>query len=209
MSIPPDGRAGTPDSMASALEAERVNDTQSTYDVLGKRKRSADDIDGDEDYEDDYGDDYEDQGDDDYDDDTALFIPDGQYIAPKYDAEDDLSDENDDMNDSEQELDDSNEPVQVHNELMEALPKCAIYHQDIGDIQERLVQVPQKVLDVLVGHACDSKHVTAQRQNAQALLSLPKTNKIRIGLLGDAGAGKSCIPVLYSSADDSQERAPS
>ena len=73
---------------------------------------------------------------------------------------------------------------------MEPFPSFACYDENVPAIRQRLTSVPQKILQVLAEHDCDSQHVNAQRRTATALQEIPMTRKLRIGLLGDAGAGR-------------------
>ena len=163
---------------------------------LGKRKRDEDDLDDEDDTGDARGGKADDVNDDaDYGVDgfdaneESLFVPDDEYHAPE-DDEDDLDEDNANDMESDHEVDETADVPQItYSQSQETYPSCTYYDDDIPEIVERLTAIPQRVLDILSKHDCDRKHVETQRSKAEALLSVPDTTKLRIALLGDAGAG--------------------
>lgn len=153
-----------------------MNETQPSQEVLGKRKRE-DDNDG--------------------EDEHASFIPDENTIVP--DESIFIPDEDDDETydsgseveeESDEEIEENEMSQPTHDSNMEEYPKCAVYDSAIETISTNAIKIPQKVLDVLAQHGCKSTHVEHQVDSARKLLDIPRSKKLRIALLGDAGAGK-------------------
>ncbi|CZT23891.1 uncharacterized protein RCC_09606 [Ramularia collo-cygni] len=188
--------------------------------LLGKRKRSED-----EDDTASISDENEDN------DDNDLFMPDDEFIVPDDDSEDD-DEERDtpDDDNSDNDVEDHDVPQEPYSESTETYPPCAIYDLGIDSIAERLVGVPKQVLDIISCFGGSGKHVDTLVGAAKKLVTVPKNLKVRIGLLGDAGAGKSsllnsltdlddlakslsggqsctCVPTEYSSAFPTQRKA--
>ncbi|EME48195.1 hypothetical protein DOTSEDRAFT_51419 [Dothistroma septosporum NZE10] len=180
---------GSPTALSSAEPDEEMLDRPSETEVLGKRKRSEDDIDGDL---------------DDSDSDDGLFVPDGTYIAPESDDDGSALEDNDDADDSDsgEEKEESGQPQSAYSQDIETPPSVPIYDKALPAIVARLTGVPQKVLDILGRYPSNGKHVTSQCETASTLLDIPKTRKPRVGLLGGAGVGKSSLLNSLTDIDD-------
>lgn len=195
MSATPLARDPKPHSPGSHGEDVDMSLPSPVSSKLGKRKRVEDDLDA----KDDTGDGNDDNANDNDDDDDygvdgfdanddSLFVPDGEYIAPEDDDDEDK--DNAKVMESENEVDETaNVPQVTYSQSQETCPSCTYYDDDIPAIVERLAATPQRVLDILSKHECNTKHVGTQRRKAEALLTIPETTKLRIALLGDAGAG--------------------
>ena len=83
--------------------------------------------------------------------------------------------------------------IPAHNESTEPLPKCAIYDGDIQRIKESTAAIPQQLKDRIEEHDCLSKGFEAHTSQAENLRILPQAPKKRIGVIGNAGTGKSGV----------------
>jgi len=155
--------------------------------VLGKRKRIDDDDGIDED-----------------DPEDSLFIPDEnstslvlygsnlQYSDESMEDDDDEGAKDDSNSDTEDEFLGDNNGVeqQVHVEASEPFPKCAIYDEEISALKAMLTSIPKMVIEALAPHKCEGKHYQTHMDAAKALVEIPTTKRLRVALLGGAGAGK-------------------
>lgn len=163
--------------------------------LLGKRKRTSDDEDD--------GSDLDDMPDDVDDGSDSDDMPDDLFIAPESDSDENDS-ESDDSDDSESDSDmeENDMPQDLYSSSVELPPACAAYDSRVGGITQQLQGIPQQVLDILVPHADNGKNINKQIKAAEKALELPKGPKVRIGLLGDAGAGKSSLLNSLTDIDD-------
>lgn len=167
-----------------------------TSPFLGKRKRSTED------------DDVDDNVSDVSDNQHGLFMPDDNFIAPDIDTEEDNDDEDDerdvadDDDNSDNDMEDNDIVQDPYSESSESYPPCAAYDSSIANIIERLVGIPKQVTNILSRYSSSGKHVDTQLDAASKLVTVPKIAKIRIGLLGDAGAGKSSLLNSMTDIDD-------
>ena len=104
--------------------------------------------------------------------------------------------DNDDDDQSQDEEDEENvieelSDIPTHGDSAEPFPKCAIYDDNIDEIEKRITAIPQQVLVKLEEHGCSS--LKSHISKAQKLYNLPETPKMRIAILGCAGAGKSSL----------------
>jgi GTPase SAR1 family protein len=143
-----------------------------------KRKREADDIDSKDDYQQDGG--------------HATVEPDS-VVPENYEHSDDDSDDPPEDEDDEENVIEEISEIPSHDESTEPFPKCAVYDDETGVIQERITAILQQVLDGLEEHGCLSKAFKSHISKARKLCGLPKTRKLRIAILGCAGAGKSSL----------------
>lgn len=157
--------------------------------LLGKRKRSSDEAD---------------TFDSDVDDnEESSFLPDDAFIVPEGDSEEDDDEfRGSDDDDSDNDLQDNDMIQEPYSESVEAYPAYAAYDPDIADITRKLISVPQQIIDILSQHEGSGKHVISLVEAASKLLTIPKNAKIRVGLLGDAGAGKSSLLNSITDLDD-------
>lgn len=199
--------------------------------LLGKRKRSADDVGSDNDSGGGSDSNSDDGSDSDSDDSDSFIMPDDDFVAPE-----DNSDEDDDESDgpnedeSDSEVGENDMPQDPYYETAEPYPGLPIYDPSITKITKRLLGIPQQVIHILSSYNGNGKNVNDQLEAAKKLTTVPKPPKVRIGLLGDAGAGKSsllnsmtdindlakslsggqsctCVPTEYSSAFPNQRKS--
>ncbi|OQN99565.1 hypothetical protein B0A48_14707 [Cryoendolithus antarcticus] len=135
------------------------------------------------------------------------------------------SEENDDDG-SGDESDDSK--AGQYAEANKPWPSHVIYDERIPQLFENLRQVAGQVVETFTTHKAAVKHVEEHIARARELIDLPKTTKLRIAVLGNAGTGKSsllnavtdcpdlakslsggescsCVPTEYSGPSPSQE----
>lgn len=97
------------------------------------------------------------------------------------------------VRDDETELDldeGCDDPVEVlWSEEQESLPSLPLYHPDIEIIKERLLSPFPQIQEILDAHNCSADSVNAITAKMSNPNSIPSTKAIRVGLLGDAGAG--------------------
>lgn len=119
--------------------------------------------------------------------DTNTLVPDDYQHEEASDVEGDGSDE-----DNENAVEDeTNHPR--HDESDEPFPACAYYDEAIDDVDEKLTSIAELVYDLLEEHDSSSATFAAHKSKAEELSKIPTTEKIRIAILGGAGAGKSSL----------------
>jgi GTPase SAR1 family protein len=141
-----------------------------------KRKHEADDTDPKDDNQ-------HDEGDATFE--PESFVPD-IYNHSDDDGDDQMEDEHDEDNVIEEAPD-----IPTHDDSAEPFPKCAIYDDKIKAIEENITAISQKALAKLEEHGCLSLKPYISR--AQKTCNLPETPKMRIAIIGSAGAGKSSL----------------
>lgn len=144
-----------------------------------KRKREEEDVDAKDEFQHDNGN-------------TAIesepVVP-GDYEH----LDDDDDDESSELEDDEENVVEEICEIPTHDDSAEPFPKCAIFDGAIEGIKERITAIPQHALARLEEHGCLSNSLKAYASKAQKLCSLPETPKMRIAILGCAGAGKSSL----------------
>jgi hypothetical protein len=141
-----------------------------------KRKREAADIDSKDGFQ--------------QDDFNAIGEPDS-VVPDNYEhSEDDGDDQPDDQDDEENVIGEIPE-IQCHDESAEPFPKCAVYDNDVKAIEERVTAIAQQILSKVEEHG--SSTLKSYTSKAQELCDLPTAPKLRIAILGRAGAGKSSL----------------
>jgi len=145
-----------------------------------KRKREADDTDSKDD----------DQQDDDHQDEGDATNEPKSVVPDDYDLSDDGDEETEVRDDEENTIEEVSD-IPTHDDSAEPFPKCAIYDDDVKAIKERIAAISQQVLDKLEEHGCLS--LKSYTSKAQKLCNFPETPKMRIAILGCAGAGKSSL----------------
>jgi hypothetical protein len=141
-----------------------------------KRKREAADIDSKDGFQ--------------QDDFNATGEPDS-VVPDNYEhSEDDGDDQPDDQDDEENVIGEIPE-IQCHDESAEPFPKCAVYDNDVKAIEERVTAIAQQILGKVEEHG--SSTLKSYTSKAQELCDLPTAPKLRIAILGCAGAGKSSL----------------
>ena len=141
-----------------------------------KRKREADDTDSKDEYQ--------------QDGEHATVEPDSVVPENCEHSEDDSDNHSDDEDEEENVIEEMAE-IPSHDESAEPFPKCAVYDDDAECIEERATAITQQALNGLEEHHCVSKAHKSHTSKAQKLCDLPKTLKLKVGILGDAGVGKS------------------
>ncbi|KAK3112459.1 hypothetical protein LTR53_011253 [Teratosphaeriaceae sp. CCFEE 6253] len=97
-----------------------------------------------------------------------------------------------DDNDTDDEAgDDVDEGQHIHMESSESFPECAIYDDDIPALKELMTSVPKKIVDILLPHDCDGKHVKTHLGSANSLMQVVPPKRLKVALIGNAGVGKS------------------
>jgi chromosomal replication initiation ATPase DnaA len=119
--------------------------------------------------------------------DTNTLVPD-HYEPEKEDDEE--QDGSDDENENAVE-ESANYPK--HEESDEPFPHCAYYDEAIEDIEERFTLIPQRIFELLADRRSSSTALVAYKDKADELGEIPCTEKMRIAILGGAGAGKSSL----------------
>lgn len=180
----------TPPAVDIKPDVDMTDITESP--LLGKRKRSEGDDGG------------ADNVSDVDENENGLFMPDDDFIAPEDDSDEDEEEPDvaDDDDNSDNDREDHDTPQDPYSESSESYPQCAAYDLSIPNITERLVGIPKQVADILSRFSGSGKHVDSQIAAADKLVMVPKIAKIRIGLLGDAGAGKSSLLNSMTDIDD-------
>ena len=115
-------------------------------------------------------------------------------LVPDHYEPDQEPDEEQDDNDEEDENvveDSTNYPK--HDESDEPFPSCVYYDDGIEDIKERFSLIAQRIFEQLEDRKSSSKALAARKAKAEELSEIPGTEKIRIAILGGAGAGKSSL----------------
>lgn len=120
--------------------------------------------------------------------DTNDLIPDDYDIEEDYDDDDQDDTEENDASVGE---DDADHPK--HDESDESFPPYAIYDDAIEDIQDKLISIPQQILNLAEDCKSNSRQLKGLRDRAQKLNHLPETEKLKIAILGGAGVGKSSL----------------
>lgn len=164
--------------MASPAPCEQAQAAQTGQ----KRKREDEEVDVKIDIIDD---DADDEGDTRVD--TNALIPDDYQLVDEEEEDQDPSDDND------ANVGEDNADHPTHNESEEKLPECAIYDDAIEDIQEVLGSILSRLQDTLSDHESKSKALKSHMEQVKKVIELPPTKKIRIAILGGAGAGKSWL----------------
>jgi hypothetical protein len=119
--------------------------------------------------------------------DTHTLVP-NNYEPDENDENELDSDNGDDDNAVD---DDANHPV--HHESDEPLPPCAYYDEVTEEAVQQLTSIAERIHVLLEDHNSGSKLLAAHKENAKELSEVPSTKKIKIAILGGAGAGKSSL----------------
>jgi GTPase SAR1 family protein len=144
-----------------------------------KRKREADDTDPKDEYQQDGC--------------NATVEPDS-VVPDDYEYQNSDDDDEDQLEDEDEEsvIEEVSE-IPTHDDSKEPFPECAIYDADIRKIEERITVLPKNVLSQLTKHDCLGQALKLHTSRAEKLTTLPQTPKLRIAILGCAGAGKSSL----------------
>jgi ABC-type glutathione transport system ATPase component len=121
--------------------------------------------------------------------DTNTLVPNDYEPDEDDENENDSNDEDDDDENTAE--DNANHPK--HQESDEPFPACAYYDEAIEDVEEQLTSIAERVQALLEDHNSSSKVLVAHKRKANELSDMPPTEKMRIAILGGAGAGKSSL----------------
>lgn len=80
-----------------------------------------------------------------------------------------------------------------HDESDEPFLPCVYYDEAIEDIEERFTLIAQRISEQLEDRKSTSTALAAHKAKADELNKIPITEKIRVAILGGAGAGKSSL----------------
>lgn len=119
--------------------------------------------------------------------DTNTLVPDD------YESEEGSGDERDDSDEEDEDAVEDTANYPKHDESDEPFPECAYYDEAMDDVDEKLTSIAERVHDLLEEHDSSSVTVAAHKSKAKESSKIPKTEKIRIAILGGAGAGKSSL----------------
>lgn len=187
--------------MASINEDDNMSDTPPSQEPLGKRKRdkspAATDAGNESEAE---------------DGEETLFIPDVETMVPEGvvmidgDSDDDSEFDKTGPDADEDENDEDMNEIQtthvVYNPTTETYPTCPVYHKDMPKLSSDLTEIPKKIVGILQQYACESGPVKFHQKAAEILFEIPTPKKLRVALLGDAGAGKSSVLNSLSDIPD-------
>jgi len=145
--------------------------------LVSKRKREAEDVNN-------KGEHQHDEGDATVEPDSL--VPD-DYEHPEVDDDSDQIENEEDEENVIEEFSD----IPTYDELAEPFPKYPIYDDKIDDIKKGITAISRQVLDRLQEYGCSS--LKSYTSKAQELCDIPETPKMKIAILGCAGAGKSSL----------------
>jgi len=131
----------------------------------------------------------------DVEDDGGAKIDTGTLVPDDYENEheEESGDECEDSDEDDENAVEDNANYPKHDESDEPFPECAYYDEAIDDVDEKLTSIAERVYDLLEEHDSTSPTFAGHKNKAEELSKLPKTEKIRIAILGGAGAGKSSL----------------
>jgi len=131
----------------------------------------------------------------DVEDDGGAKIDTGTLVPDDYENEheEESGDEREDSDEDDENAVEDSANYPKHDESDEPFPECAYYDEAIDDVDEKLASIAERVYDLLEEHDSSSPTFAAHKSKAEELSKLPKTEKIRIAILGGAGAGKSSL----------------
>jgi ABC-type glutathione transport system ATPase component len=132
--------------------------------------------------------------DEDVEDDNDATVDINTLVPDGYEREEDNNDDGNDDSDEENENvveDSANHPK--HDESDEPFPACAYYDEAIEDLNEKLTSIAERIHDVMEEHDSSSAVFAVHKGKAEDLSKFPITDKMRIAILGGAGAGKSSL----------------
>ena len=155
-----------------------------------KRKREDEDTGGKNEAE---GETKDEDNDDGGEDDSGAKVDTNTLVPDHYEPEKENDEEQDDSDEENEDVVEDNANHPKHDESDEAFPPCAYYDEEIEDIEERFSLIPQRIFEILEDHKSSSTALAAHKEKADELSEIPITEKIRIAILGGAGAGKSSL----------------
>lgn len=132
-------------------------------------------------------------GSEDVEDDGGAKIDTKTLVPENYEPEEDNEDGADENDEEDENAAEENANHPKHDESDEPFPSCAYYDDATKDIEERLTSIAERVYELLEDRESDSKALLSHRQKAKELSKIPVTEKIRVAILGGAGAGKSSL----------------
>ena len=180
--------------MASPAPGEQPPPVQ----VGQKRKREDEETDAKKDAEGDVKDatQADTQGDSNVDgteDDGGAKVDTNTLVPDHYEPEQEPDEEQDDSDDENESLVEDSASYPKHDESKEPFPSCVYYDEAIEDIEERFTLIAQRIFEQLEDRKSSSTVLAVHKAKADELSDVPSTEKIRIAILGGAGAGKSSL----------------
>jgi predicted GTPase len=131
--------------------------------------------------------------DEDVEDDGGAKIDTNTLVPDDYEHAEESNDECEDSDEDNENAVEDNANYPKHDESDEPFPACAYYDEVVDDIDEKLTSIAERVYDLLEEHNSSSATFAAHKSKAEELSKIPNTEKIRIAILGGAGAGKSSL----------------
>ena len=119
--------------------------------------------------------------------DVSPWIPDDYQPADENDEEQHNADDDDNI------LEEGALDQPTYAEDDEPFSACAVYDDDMDDLQEKVIDIPDRIVDRLHDNGCNSQSLESHLNKAANLQDLPKPDRMRIAILGGAGAGKSSL----------------
>lgn len=122
----------------------------------------------------------------------------GLFVSPPP-AEDELDSEEDESESDSSSEGDSDDDAQditgecEHDENDEPFPGCIAYDRKFATVIDSLVSMPRTAVDLLNISDCNSSRVQNVRACAEPICTMQKAKRERIALLGNTGAGKTCL----------------
>lgn len=80
-----------------------------------------------------------------------------------------------------------------YEECEEPWPTCIAYDSAFSQLKCDLNSIPRAALKIIDESGCHSQRVLSLRKNALELTTVPRSNREKIALLGNTGAGKSSL----------------
>lgn len=180
--------------MASPAPGEQPPPVQ----VGQKRKREDEETDAKKDAEGEVkdatkADNQEDSNADGTEDDGGAKVDTNTLVPDHYEPEQEPDEEQDDSDDENESLVEDSASYPKHDESKEPFPSCVYYDEAIEDIEERFTLIAQRIFEQLEDRKSSSTVLAVHKAKADELSDIPSTEKIRIAILGGAGAGKSSL----------------
>ncbi|KAK4504670.1 hypothetical protein PRZ48_002631 [Zasmidium cellare] len=129
------------------------------------------------------------------DDDIASVSSDGLFVSQPNQEQaldsdaDDTADRASANGDSDDDSDDDEDVG--YSELSEPLPHFAAYDPKVAGIKQRLFSIAKHADEILCGNSCSTEEVAKLRRKTTQVLKAPEGEREMIGLVGNAGQGKS------------------
>lgn len=90
----------------------------------------------------------------------------------------------------------------TYDESQELFPACTIYNDGIPEIKTRLTRIPEELLTNLSADDIKSKSLNMHIATAKSICIYSDTDRVKIAILGRAGAGKSSLVNTVTNIPD-------